>query len=456
MKKNKKYINFMLLFVGFIFLFNPNVNIIDLLPDFIGYVIIGIALTNLGDINETLSEASVMFRRMILIDGAKIIALMWIFGMSVMSERNTSVLLWTFVFAILELVFLIPAILKLFKGIGELGYFTQNTSVFGDSGAKRSYTDKIRRSTVSFIIFKNVFMLLPELSDIMNYEYSDNYGLNNIYSHLGTVRLLCFIPVLIYGIVWICKLKTYFTRISKDSGFISSLEDTYISNVLPKKGIFVKRTVKTGMIVLLFAMALTADFRLDGVNLFPDFIAGILVFIYFKVIEGQVRINKKLSYISAIFYFVASAVHSVAEFIFLDKYGYAAINRSVEAQNFYFVMIGTSVVSAIAFFELFVAVVFSLNGIISEHVRVINVSDQHRDAQISMNNARKRELQRNNLFMTVFFSLYVISDVVYTAIAGENGWMFTVNLVCAIIFVCLVFKSYNDIYDSVENSYLLE
>jgi hypothetical protein len=339
---------------------------------------------------------------------------------------------------------------------GELGYFTENTSVFGDSGAKRSYTDKIRKTTVAFIIFKNVFMLLPELSDIMNYEYSDNYGLNNIYSYIGTVRFLCFIPVLVFGIVWLCKMKTYFGRISKDNDFIEALESVYKTKVLPKKGIFVRRAVKHGMIILLFAMAFTADFRLDGVNLFPDFIAGAIAFLYFKTIEGHVRINKKLSYLSALFYFVASAAHSVTEFLFLDKYGYASINRSVEAQNFYFVMIGTSVVSTIAFFALFVAVVFSMSGIISEHVGVINVSDQHRDAQISMNNARKRELQRNNLFMMIFFSLYVISDVVYAATAGDMGWMFTVNLVCAIIFICLVFKSYNDIYISVENSYLLE
>ena len=456
MKKNKRYINFMLLFTGFIFLCNPNINIIDFLPDIIGYAIIGFALTNLGDINETLAEAGKMFRRMIFIDGSKVLALMWIFGMSVMSERNTSVLLWTFVFAVLELVFLLPACLKLFKGITELGYFAENTSLFGDHGSKKSYTDKMLRSTVAFIIFKNAFMLLPELSDIMNYEYSDNYGLNNIYSHIGTVRLLCFIPTLICGIVWICKLKKYFSRINNDKVFISSLEENYKNNVLPKDGIFVRRAVGYGMIILIVALAFTADFRLDGVNLLPDFIAAILAIAYFKTLSGRVVINKKLSYSSAVFYLVASSIHATIEFVFLDKYGYAAINRSIEAQDFYYIMVVTSVVSTIAFLALFVSVVFSMNVMISDHVREMSISDQHKEAQQAMNRAKKKELGRNIIFAEIAFAVYAVTDVIYAVAAGDMGYMFSVNLVAAIIFVCLVLKAYGDIRSSVESSYMLE
>ena len=82
-KQNKKYISFGLICVAFIFLCNPNIAVIDLLPDFIGYIILSFALVNLADINETVSEALKGFRRMIFIDAGKMLSLVWIFGISV-------------------------------------------------------------------------------------------------------------------------------------------------------------------------------------------------------------------------------------------------------------------------------------------------------------------------------------------------------------------------------------
>ena len=146
----------------------------------------------------------------------------------------------------------------------------------------------------------------------------------------------------------------------------------------------------------------------------------------------------------------------MTEFVFLEKYGYMSINRSVEAQSIYNLMVGTSVVSSLTFFILFIAIIYSMSDVISAHVKVLDVSEQHRDVQIAMNRSRKKELRRNILFTIIFFSIYVVTDVIYVAFAGEMGYMFTVNLVSAIIFICLVFKSYNDIYTAVENTYILE
>ena len=55
--KNKKRISFTAIAVSFVFLFNPNISIIDFLPDFIGYIILTVALINLADLNDTFWEA---------------------------------------------------------------------------------------------------------------------------------------------------------------------------------------------------------------------------------------------------------------------------------------------------------------------------------------------------------------------------------------------------------------
>ena len=90
----KKQMSWGLFIIAFVFLFNPNIAIIDPLPDFLGYIILSVALTKLAMINEHLYDAKRAFDRMIIVDIGKIIAILWVFGMDAVSERNTSMLLW--------------------------------------------------------------------------------------------------------------------------------------------------------------------------------------------------------------------------------------------------------------------------------------------------------------------------------------------------------------------------
>ena len=74
--------------VAFLFIFNPNISIVDLLPDFFGYIILSVSLVKLSMISEGLVEARKAFERMIIIDGAKLLALIWVFGIDVSSARS--------------------------------------------------------------------------------------------------------------------------------------------------------------------------------------------------------------------------------------------------------------------------------------------------------------------------------------------------------------------------------
>ena len=43
------------------FLFNPNIAVIDVLPDFIGYIFLCLALSEIADLNDDLAEAKTAF-----------------------------------------------------------------------------------------------------------------------------------------------------------------------------------------------------------------------------------------------------------------------------------------------------------------------------------------------------------------------------------------------------------
>ena len=107
MTEKKKIIGRAPLILGFLFLFNPNITIIDFLPDFIGYILLCVSLSKIADLNDHLYDAYTIFKRMILIDAGKWLAIFWTFSMPVVSEKNSSLLLWTFVFAVVELICLI-------------------------------------------------------------------------------------------------------------------------------------------------------------------------------------------------------------------------------------------------------------------------------------------------------------------------------------------------------------
>ena len=85
--------------LAFLFFWNPNVSVFDFLPDFIGYLLLSIGLSKIADLNESIEDASSLFRKMILVDLGKWLAILWIFGLGTPAEQSSSLLLFTFVFA---------------------------------------------------------------------------------------------------------------------------------------------------------------------------------------------------------------------------------------------------------------------------------------------------------------------------------------------------------------------
>ena len=112
--------------VGCIFLCNPFINIIDILPDFIGYLFIMKALSELSDLDRNIGTARKKFKAAMwvsLVKAALVFASM-IFD-------STWYLILTFTFGLLECMYLIPAFIDLFYGISYLeGRYTNHKSRF--------------------------------------------------------------------------------------------------------------------------------------------------------------------------------------------------------------------------------------------------------------------------------------------------------------------------------------
>lgn len=452
----KKSIGFGLLSFSLLFFANPNINIIDFLPDFIGYILLCFALSRLADMNESIGEAVSSFRKMILIDVGKWLALFWVFGLSVTTERNSSLLLWSFVFAVLEGIVLIPAYIKLFRGITELGYFYPNTSVLeNSSGNKKSRTDKIRNATVFFVVLKATFAVLPELADLSNSAYDDTSSFVHIYQYIGTMRMLAFIPVLIVGVVWLIRALRYFASLRKDELFLSGLIEKYETQILPREGIFVRRNFKIAYILFTVALCFTVDFRVEYQNLFPDVFAAIFFFATLWFLQKNTAMKKGLQYGAAGVYFVAATLSSVSEYWFFSKHYYGAIIKSEEAFYSYLTLFLCNVFKALVFLFLIFVIIRGFYRVIETHTGYVIGKENNDTNEKKMIGSLQKELKASFVLPYVTAILYVVSDLAYDVFAPYFGFMAMINVAIALLCVISFVKALSVLRQAVDTKYML-
>ena len=454
--KERRIISLPLIVVALLFLFNPNIAIIDPLPDFIGYIILCAAMSRLVDIHERLGEAYSAFKKMIFIDGAKFLIMLWVFAMTVPNEKTSSIMLWSFVFAVIEIIFLIPAYLKLFDGITQIGYLYENTSVFGVN-KRISYTGVIRALTVAFISVRATLSFLPELADLTNTSYDETVGgLINLYRYIGLLRVMAFIPVLVIGVIWLCFAIKYFTRICNDNSFQMALENKYETEIRPKNGIFIRRGFSTVTLLAMIALCFTVDIRLEDVNIFPDFMAAVffaLTFVYMSKYNGQ----KKMSYLPAtIMYFLTSLTAAVLEYIFFEKYYYGAILKSDEARIFYIIFVIFDIIKSGMFIWVLLTLYSSLSKIISQHTGFVLGMQHEGSTENKLVNGVHKDLKGNISRALIFAAVYITSDICFDILAPKVKFMGFINIIVAVVFIGFFIKAFSEIQNAINTKYMLE
>ena len=275
-QKPIRKISFIPIAFACIFLFNAFINIVDIIPDFIGYIILSATLVKLGTMSSDIEVSAKCFRYMIVVDISKYASLMWIFGVTVGREQNNAVLLVTFVYAVLEVILLVLSFNKLFSGFVALGYVHENTAILGSKREKgKSYTEKIKSFTIFFIVIRSLLSVLPEFAVLTQTEYTEGSFVMYLYEYIGTMRGLSFFIATIIGIVWVVKIYKYFTRIQNDTVFCDLVIERYNRDVAPKESIFVLRNFGVATVMLVFASAFLFDLRFNGISIIPDAIAAI-------------------------------------------------------------------------------------------------------------------------------------------------------------------------------------
>ena len=245
---------------------NPNVSMIDLIPDCIAYALILYALRHISTFAPYMQEATDNFRKLFYITLIKFPALFIMFSMA---TQRVTITLFSLSFAIIELFFLIPAFNALFEGFYYLG------SRFGCESALKEIPKKpeaIHFVTILFLILKHALSTLPDFLFLFEYDPITGEGFTVTNIQYFFVMILAFVITLVFAIIWLSYILPYLRGIAKDEGTITLTSPEGVDLSLREN-----MRLRLSFPYFLFGAALcfSVDLVVDQKNILPDYLAAV-------------------------------------------------------------------------------------------------------------------------------------------------------------------------------------
>lgn len=445
MKKEKSYphiVGWGGIAASLIIFFNPDIGLVDILPDFIGYMLLCAATAKLSDIDDRISEARALLIKMLYVSLAKFAALFIVYGVIPVTDRAVTTLLVSFVYSSLELFFLLPAIVKLFEGILHLASMQGGEAVYTPARVLRrrrgrgevyqtTRTESIRRNTILFIIFRAAMRTLPEFASLSSQGYDDSFA-GQLYKYLGLFRGGAAVFMLIAGLLWLIGGMRYLALLRRDRIWLEKLNLKYEREIASQTDRPARRAVKVAFGLFGAAAILSLDMTLDNINILPDIFPALALLAGLLIIRKYVK-GGRLAIISASLYAVATVAGEVSR-IWFDHSYYAESIRTLEAAYDAHIVVCTLTALEAALFALTIGILLFvvIKNII---VRYTGFSMTSNDSYDPSEKIRLLHLELSKklylpgvlaflaavcAFLTRFFvdGRYIVESLV-----SESGWM---------------------------------
>lgn len=457
-KTKERAKGFSLIAAGLVFLFNPNVHIFDVLPDFIGLLLIYRGLFAMSFSTEKLRDARGLLWKLVIITAVRIVSVLFIPGKS-----DSFTLLLVFSFGVLEAMYAIPFIVKVFDGFYDLGRRYDAQSVFypikDKKGQFTERSEKLKLFTLAFFLVKTVGSILPELTalDLRSGLSAD--------AHRG-VTLSHFKPmfytfeiavVLVIGIIWLVRTLIYVNGMRKDEKLSEAVFAHYENEVLSDHGMFAALQMKNVLLMFLISSVALFPLQLDGLHVFPSFIAAGVLALALRILA---RFDKSAlyGYIPAGISAALSVVGLFLQVPYFAEYEAKAARFITNAARLYkpIRIVGTAEFVLLLVTFLWFAVI--LCRVFRQHAALL--SNMHKAPQYNPME-RTREIMRGvyarmiavGFGGTVFLGLRAASFT--TSMYYPELWI--LHIACSCVFTVLVIYAVSGaidaIYERLENKY---
>lgn len=451
---------------GFILLANPVVNIVDIVPDAIGFFLIVGGLTKLSFVIEKIADARKLFWKLALFETAKLACS----ALFPFMDGSTKVLL-TFCAGLIELLLFIPAINNLFEGYSYAGIKYNGTAMYEKhSRAPKSTRQKkplkateshdalsLTKATILFFYsFRVVSTLVPELTELQIY---DRLGTVSAFSRSLTyykpfLYVVFGLAVIIAAIVYIKRVVRFFNLLKNDKVFVENFTNEYKHNITTRETFFIARHMKQSL--MCFSAAVVTSFVLttDNINLMIGVIsAGFLIAA--AIIAGQYEKKIYLTIPFAIIRAVMAIVNLFGQVYYFAEYN---AEDSLHFDNAAAMYKRLSICETIEYVFACASILifmFYLLRTIKSHLAINGAWHSDSGHVDGMYNKTVHDLEIYNMIggrLLLCAVLAIINNVlasVYYYILPSLEYIFLINSVVTIVYAAYVIATVNAINSSV-------
>ncbi|MBR2612066.1 MAG: hypothetical protein IKC72_03250 [Clostridia bacterium] len=400
-----------LIFLALVFLFNPNINVIDILPDCIGYFIIAKLLTYPADISPYFEEARSTFLKLAWLNLLKIPSILVVVGSGV--GRGDTTALLSFGFAVGDAILGIMAVKYLFDALFYLGERTEATSLIEPFGISRRHTttpEAFRSLTILFLCIKCAISTLPEFLLLTEDTIGGGYTAVNLAMYPLTVVLSQLLGWCL-GIIWLHRGIRYAKALLSENGFDVAFGQLFNGDFdMHFERKFRLRSILATFSIMIFASFMAFVIRFDnlgGGTLIPACFFP-LVFTYAIFVSRNQFKNSKGLFILGLLSSVMGLGEAVLSHLFFGKHTLEDIYYFDTAKALYLPLEVVSVITSALTIAFLVLCAKNLHAFILENTGISPESEGYRSVD---RDYHKLLWRRAKLFFGCGILLYIVRAV---------------------------------------------
>jgi hypothetical protein len=457
-----------LVMLSVIFLCNPMVGFIDILPDCIGFLLIFNGLRFLADLDDHLEAARKWFLILFWAGVAQFLIQFLVYNF--MQGKNgeeidprqlpNTVLFLAFTWMALYLLALIPAFRKLFLGLNSLcdrfGYKAPMKSPH-KSSLKRDAGDRMSIKTAVCIFVIAVMSFLPELASIQSLSFSEGKSRFSFdwYEFIGMFRSLAVILSIGFSIAWLISFLSYFGRLKRDRQWIERMRAQYRTEVLPQTGMLAMRLFSNAFLILYVGIIFAINLKMSFYSCLPGFVFAILVFAGISSL-GEILPPQKNTYIAG----GALAVSSVAQMIVNHFYlkSYLPEESLYHPTAFWhYLMVQLLEIAETVFTVLLIAYLLqTLNEVVKVYTGVRYGGEESKQLSHSATQKLHASFRIRLYVIFVLFFIAAIGNIADVVLHFYFGWLWLISLCFSILGVFFYQSLQHDLLEEIRFRYQSE
>lgn len=315
--------NLGLIFAGLVFFALPNFNLLDIMPDFIGAILIMTGLSKMYMYDGNFEDAKRSAKFLLWISVLRLVLCLW----TTSGGRRDYLVPFTFIVCVLEAIYMI----SLFKGL-YLGL--EYTLMRADSERLVKKTNEAFTMSFIFVIASRILEFAPQICEIYAQDAELDLSAGASFKmSMAQMKMyvlgVCLVCGLILGIIYLFVTADAWVRVIADKKYAPFLKGKYNEYLVNERDVFVAGKIELIYFLVTLSFAFLVDFYIDGINIIPSFISVALTGAACLYLSKLLSKGRLVTVILTVFTFIGSCL----SYLFMNRV-HLGINYLISAETY--------------------------------------------------------------------------------------------------------------------------